>query len=94
MGKTAYENPHAERVNGTIKNNYLVHYQPQNYNELKKMLIKAVKLYNQQKPHQSLNGYTPQAFKELVGKGLLTKIWVINKKKKVTKKEKVNIFIN
>lgn len=94
MGKTAYENPHAERVNGTIKNNYLVHYQPQNYNELKKMLIKAVKLYNQQKPHQSLNGYTPQAFKELVDKGLLTKIWVINKKKKVTKKEKVNIFIN
>ena len=93
MGKTAYENPHAERVNGTIKNNYLIHYQPDSYNKLKKMLIKAVNLYNQDKPHQSLNGYTPQGFKELVNTGLLTKTWVINKKKKVSKKEKVNIFI-
>ncbi|MCF8297645.1 MAG: IS3 family transposase [Saprospiraceae bacterium] len=94
MGKTAYQNPHAERINGTIKNNYLVHYQPSNYNELKKMLIKAVNMYNLHKPHQSLNGYTPQAFKEHVNNGLLTKTWIINKKKKVTKKEKVNIFIN
>ena len=93
MGKTAYENPHAERINGTIKNNYLVHYQPNNYNELKRMLIKAVNLYNQHKPHQSLNGLTPQAFKDLANKGLLTKTWIINKKKKVSKKEKVNIFI-
>ena len=93
MGKTAYENPHAERVNGTIKNNYLVHYQPKDYNELKKMLIKAVHLYNQYKPHQSLKGYSPREFKELVGKGLLTKTWAINKKKKVSKKEKVNICI-
>lgn len=93
MGKTAYQNPHAERINGTIKNNYLVHYQPNSYAELKKMLIKSVKMYNHQKPHQSLNGYTPHAFKEQVKKGLLTKTWIINKKKKVTKKEKVNTFI-
>jgi transposase InsO family protein len=94
MGKTAYQNPHAERINGTIKNNYLVHYQPKSYYELKKMLIKAVDMYNLFKPHRSLNGYTPQAFKDLASKGLLTKTWVINKKKKVSKKEKVNIFIN
>ena len=29
----------------------------------------------------------------MIDKGLLTKIWVVNKKKKVSKKEKVNIYI-
>ena len=28
MGKTAYENPKAERLNGTIKNDYLIPYHP------------------------------------------------------------------
>ena len=57
------------------------------------MLIKAVNLYNQDRPHQSLNGHSPQEFEELIAKGILTKTWVINKKKKVSKKEKVNICI-
>lgn len=94
MGKTAYENPHAERINGTIKNDYLKPYQPTNFEELTTMLKKAVKMYNEQRPHQSLNRHTPQGFKRLVEKGLLTKTWVINKKKKVTKKEKVNISLS
>ena len=93
MGKTAYENPHAERINGIIKNYYLYPYQPRNYKELKTMLIKAVNLYNQDRPHQSLNGHSPHEFEELIAKGILTKTWVINKKKKVSKKEKVNICI-
>ena len=93
MGKTAYENPHAERINGTIKNDYLIPYQPTNFSELKKMLAKAVGLYNQQRPHQALNGNSPENFKKLVDTGLLTKKWIINKKKKVSKKEKVNINI-
>jgi hypothetical protein len=57
------------------------------------MLKKAVRLYNEEKPHESLDGYSPQRFKELINKGILTKKWVVNKKKKVSKKEKVNIFI-
>ena len=57
------------------------------------MLTKAVYLYNNERPHQSLGGHTPEAFKALKDRGLLTKVWVINKKKKVTKKEKVNINI-
>jgi transposase InsO family protein len=93
MGKTAYENPHAERLNQTIKNGYLIPYQPKDIIELKKMLIKAVALYNNARPHESLGGHSPQRFKELIDKGLLTKTWFINKKKKVSKKEKVNIYI-
>ena len=93
MGKTAYENPHAERVNGIIKNYYLIPYQPKDFKQLEKMLIKAVNLYNKERPHQSLDGYSPQEFLNLIENGLLTKTWVINKKKKVGKKEKVNIYI-
>jgi putative transposase len=93
MGKTAYENPHAERINGTIKNQYLYPWNPKSYKDLDQMLTKAVYLYNTERPHQSLGGHTPAMFKLLRDKGLLTKVWVINKKKKVTKKEKVNINI-
>ena len=57
------------------------------------MLIKAVHLYNNDRPHESLRGYSPREFIELINKGLLTKTWVVNKKKKVSKKEKVNISI-
>jgi putative transposase len=93
MGKSAYDNPHAERVNGTIKNDYLSCYQPQNYQELQRLLIKAVDLYNMKRPHSSLTRLSPEAFETCINKGLLTRIWVINKRKKVTKKEKVNITI-
>lgn len=93
MGIEVFDNPHAERVNGIIKNDYLRPYQPKNFIELEKMLIKAVNLYNTARPHKSLRRMAPAVFEELINRGLLTKTWVINKKKKVTKKEKVNISI-
>jgi putative transposase len=93
MGEAAYDNPHAERINGTIKNDYLRYYQPENFEDLKKKLTKAVFLYNTQRPHSSLHRLSPAAFEDVTEKGLLTKTWVINKKKKVNKKEKVNIYI-
>jgi putative transposase len=94
MGVSPYENPFAERINGTIKNDYLYPHQPKDLEELKKLLIKGVNLYNTVRPHDSLEGYTPHEFLNMVRLGLLTKTWFINKKKKVTKKEKVNISIN
>ena len=93
MGKTPYENPHAERINGTIKNNYLIPYQPENYSQLIKLLKKSVYFYNHRKPHKALGRLSPEDFTKRIEKGLLTKTWVINKKKKVSKKEKVNITI-
>jgi transposase InsO family protein len=41
MGKTPYENPHAERVNGIIKNEYLIPYKPTNFKELEKIVNKS-----------------------------------------------------
>ena len=62
MGESAYENPHAERLNGTIKNGYLKHYRPQNFEQLTKYLAKAIEMYNDGKPHDSLGGMTPKQF--------------------------------
>lgn len=64
MGKTAYENPHAERLNRTIKNQYLRHYDPQDQKQLTERLKYAVKMYNQGKPHTSLDGLTPDEFEK------------------------------
>jgi putative transposase len=62
MGESAYENPHAERLNGTIKNGYLKHYRPQNFEQLTRLARKAVEMYNDGKPHDSLGGMTPKQF--------------------------------
>jgi len=62
MGKCAYDNPHAERLNGTIKNDYLIHYKPSNFNELSEMLERSVYNYNNYRPHTSLKEFTPTQF--------------------------------
>lgn len=65
MGKNAYENPNAERINGTIKNDYLQPYHPKNYTELVNDLKRAVKNYHL-RPHSSHNRLSPMAFEELL----------------------------
>lgn len=61
-----YENSHAERLNGIIKNNYLYPYDPINLVSLKKLLDKAVLMYNTGKPHKALGKLTPKSFKETI----------------------------
>jgi transposase InsO family protein len=65
MGESAYENPHAERLNRTIKNSYLRHYQPSDFGQLRRHLAKAVQMYNEGKPHDALKGLTPKQFENL-----------------------------
>lgn len=88
MGESVYENIHAERINGTIKNQYLEGYKPATFEELKKMSEKAVNMYNNYKPHKSLSGLTPIGFESLE-LTLSTEITLINKRKKEAKKEKL-----
>jgi transposase InsO family protein len=62
MCKHAYENGKAERVNGVIKNNYLKHWNINNLSQLVKSVDRAVNLYNEDKPHSSLQRLTPIEF--------------------------------
>jgi transposase InsO family protein len=57
-----YENSHAERLNGVIKNNYLYPYAPKDLRSLKKLLDKAVMMYNTEKPHRALGKSTPSKY--------------------------------
>jgi transposase InsO family protein len=61
-----YENSHAERLNGVIKNNYLYPYGPTNIKSLKKLLDKAVFMYNTGKPHKALGKLTPSMFRSTI----------------------------
>jgi putative transposase len=56
MGAQAQDNAYAERVNGTIKNEYLRYWEPQNLEELQRMLKKAVTHYNNKRIHNGLPG--------------------------------------
>ena len=62
MGLIAQDNAYAERINRTIKEEYLDHWKPKNYTELKTQITKAVKNYNTKRPHKHLNHLTPAEF--------------------------------
>lgn len=64
MCEMAYENGKAERVNGTIKNNYLIHYKINSFEELVKSVDRAVSLYNNDRPHKSLKYKTPNDYEK------------------------------
>lgn len=53
------ENAIAERINGIIKNEYLCDYQVDNISQAKEVLDFVVKLYNEERPHNSNGNLTP-----------------------------------
>lgn len=61
--ETVWENSHAERLNGIIKNSYLYAYAPKTFEELQKELKRAVYMYNNGKPHSSLNKMSPVQYR-------------------------------
>ena len=64
MCNIVYENAHIERVNGTIKNQYLNHWKITNFNHLRTKLQNAVWAYNFEKPHSKLGKMSPVEFEE------------------------------
>jgi len=54
MAHYAWQNAYCERVNRTIKHNYLKYYTTNSYNSLCKGVAKAVRKYNCSKPHRGL----------------------------------------
>ena len=63
MGGKAWENAHAESINGVLKLEYL-DYLPQKltYPQLKKQVDKVIEKYNKKRPHGSLGYQTPEDF--------------------------------
>lgn len=59
MCNEVYENTHIERVNDTIKNQYLKRMRINNRKELYKKLDEVIKTYNEKRPHQSLKKIPP-----------------------------------
>lgn len=66
MCLSATENAYAERINKTIKEEYLSHWRPQTYKELSKYLSEAVYNYNNKRVHNQLKRQTPIKFREEV----------------------------
>lgn len=66
MGMKAQDNAFAERINGTIKNEYLNLWHIDNLRVLRSKTKKAVEHYNTKRQHDSLSGETPKEFKNYV----------------------------
>ena len=66
MGMKAQDNAFAERVNGTIKNEYLNLWHINNLRNLQVKTKKAVEHYNTKRQHDNLKGKTPKEFKSYV----------------------------
>ena len=62
MSLSAQDNAYAERINKTIKEEYLNYWKPKTYEDLKKCLEKAVNHYNIKRPHNNLGKLSPVDF--------------------------------
>jgi putative transposase len=64
MGLMAQENPYAERINRTIKEDFLDFWKPESLTDLKGKTRRAVKNYNSIRVHNHLNKLTPEHFEK------------------------------
>lgn len=65
MGEKAQDNAYAERINGTVKNEYLKYKDIRNFNQLKSELNRVVSHYNNKRIHNELpDCYTPEQFEK------------------------------
>ncbi len=71
MAASAQDNAYAERINRTIKEEYLDYWKPKDYNQLKSCLKKAVTHYNTKRPHNNIGKLAPIEFKEMWDKNKL-----------------------
>ena len=70
MAHYAWQNAYCERVNRTIKHNYLAHYTTGCYQSLCQGVAKAVRLYNRSKPHRGLpSRLSPDQFVKELNQG-------------------------
>jgi putative transposase len=68
MASVAQENAYVERINGIIKNEYLLQWELTKGN-LKENAKKAMDFYNNERPHRNLGMLTPAAFEQSISHG-------------------------
>ncbi|MDT0688160.1 IS3 family transposase [Salegentibacter sp. F188] len=64
MALSAQDNAYAERINRTIKEEYLDHWRPQTFYQLKSQVNKAVNNYNNKRSHNHLQKRNPDEFEK------------------------------
>lgn len=64
MALSAQDNAYAERINRTIKEEYLDYWKPKTFKELRKCTDRAVYQYNTRRPHNNIGKLSPIIFEE------------------------------
>lgn len=64
MGDNCLENPYAERINGIIKNDYLIAYKINTLADLQRAMRKSIMLYNNYPHGKLLHQQSPMEFEE------------------------------
>ena len=64
MSLSGLDNAYAERINRTIKEEYLDYWKPETFFQLKKCVVKAVKNYNEKRTHKNLPKMSPNNFEK------------------------------
>lgn len=64
MCREVYENTHIERVNDTVKNQYMYRKEIKNKKQLEAQLNQTIKAYNETRPHKSLGKMSPLAYEK------------------------------
>ena len=82
QGKSS-ENPVSERLNGIIKHELLIKEEFDSFDHARHAIDRAVRIYNQKRPHNSIEMLTPQQAHQR-GQGPLKKLWRQRKKRTTT----------
>lgn len=66
MADVVYENPFVERFHSTLKNDYLIPWETNSLELLRKLTPQAVHQYNAERPHSKLGRKTPIEFEQIL----------------------------
>jgi len=66
MGNKAWENAHAESINGVLKEEYLNYLIDKNIDKMRRKTKQVIDLYNNERPHGSLKMKTPEKYETFV----------------------------
>ena len=99
MCNEVYENTHIERVNDTIKNQYMRRKEIKNKRQMEAQLDATIKAYNESRPHQGISKMSPVEYekyllKEPIEKRTKMKIYTVKLNADTNITKQLNLFEN